>query len=140
MAETTASRRGDPNLIHDMHDGHSPKSVADGDAWLKEYLDGYYQWGKSHNSLLIVTESVMHKSILTLLLVLITAPLPAAEWKLVWSDDFDKPGPPDPAKWSRESEEKVRLRAASRTTIRKPQPRCRRQYAVCALLGAPQAA
>ena len=44
-----------PNLIHDMHDGRPPKSVADGDAWLKQHLDGYYQWAKSHNSLLIVT-------------------------------------------------------------------------------------
>jgi len=44
-----------PNLIHDMHDGKPPKSVADGDAWLKKHLDGYYQWAKSHNSLLIVT-------------------------------------------------------------------------------------
>ena len=26
----------------------------------------------------------------------------AGEWKLVWSDEFDKPGPPDPAKWSYE--------------------------------------
>jgi phosphatidylinositol-3-phosphatase len=44
-----------PNLIHDMHDGLPPKSVADGDAWLKQHLDGYYQWAKGHNSLLIVT-------------------------------------------------------------------------------------
>ncbi len=26
-----------------------------------------------------------------------------AEWKLVWSDEFDKPGLPDPAKWSYET-------------------------------------
>ena len=26
-----------------------------------------------------------------------------AEWKLVWSDEFDKPGLPDPAKWGYES-------------------------------------
>jgi phosphatidylinositol-3-phosphatase len=44
-----------PNLIHDMHDGRPPKSVADGDAWLKKHVDGYYQWAKNHNSLLIVT-------------------------------------------------------------------------------------
>ena len=44
-----------PNLIHDMHDGQPPKSVADGDAWLKQHLDGYYQWARNHNSLLIVT-------------------------------------------------------------------------------------
>jgi len=29
-------------------------------------------------------------------------PLKAAEWKLVWSDEFDKPGLPDPAKWTYE--------------------------------------
>src|SRR5256714_1221215 len=35
-----------------MHDG----SIGQGDAWLKtQILDGYYQWAKSHNSLLILT-------------------------------------------------------------------------------------
>jgi beta-glucanase (GH16 family) len=34
--------------------------------------------------------------------VLLATPGLAAEWKLVWSDDFDKPGLPDPAKWSYE--------------------------------------
>src|SRR5262245_20987198 len=27
----------------------------------------------------------------------------AAEWKLVWSDEFDNPGSPDPAKWNYET-------------------------------------
>jgi phosphatidylinositol-3-phosphatase len=41
-----------PDEQHDMHDG----SIAQGDAWLKTHiLDGYYQWAKAHNSLLIVT-------------------------------------------------------------------------------------
>jgi acid phosphatase len=41
-----------PDERHNMHDG----SIAQGDAWLKtNVLDGYYQWAKSHNSLLIVT-------------------------------------------------------------------------------------
>jgi acid phosphatase len=40
-----------PNLDNDMHDG----SIARGDAWLKKYLDAYYQWAKLNNSLLIVT-------------------------------------------------------------------------------------
>jgi hypothetical protein len=40
-----------PNEQHDMHDG----SVQQGDAWLQNNLDGYAQWAKSHNSLLIVT-------------------------------------------------------------------------------------
>jgi phosphatidylinositol-3-phosphatase len=44
-----------PNLDHDMHNGKPPESVAAGDAWLRENLDGYYQWAKTHNSLLIVT-------------------------------------------------------------------------------------
>src|SRR3954452_12376590 len=26
----------------------------------------------------------------------------AADWKLVWSDEFDRPGLPDPAKWTQE--------------------------------------
>ena len=41
-----------PDERHNMHDG----SIPQGDAWLKaNILDGYYQWAKSHNSLLIVT-------------------------------------------------------------------------------------
>jgi phosphatidylinositol-3-phosphatase len=40
-----------PNLANDMHSG----SIATGDAWLKQHLDGYYQWAKQHKSLLIVT-------------------------------------------------------------------------------------
>jgi len=40
---------------------------------------------------------------LLLLLLLATLPLPAAEWKLVWSDEFDKPGPPDASKWDYET-------------------------------------
>jgi beta-glucanase (GH16 family) len=37
-----------------------------------------------------------------LILVLLASPAWAAGWKLVWSDEFDKPGPPDPAKWEYE--------------------------------------
>jgi acid phosphatase len=41
-----------PNEQNNMHDG----SIAQADAWLKtQILDGYYQWAKTHNSLLIVT-------------------------------------------------------------------------------------
>ena len=41
-----------PNQQNDMHDG----SIPQGDVWLKtRILDGYYQWAKTHNSLLIVT-------------------------------------------------------------------------------------
>jgi len=40
-----------PNQIHDMHDG----TVAQGDTWLHDNLDGYAQWATTHNSLLIVT-------------------------------------------------------------------------------------
>jgi len=41
-----------PDQQNDMHDG----SIGQGDAWLKtQILDGYYQWAKGHNSLLIVT-------------------------------------------------------------------------------------
>ncbi|WP_020660010.1 alkaline phosphatase family protein [Amycolatopsis benzoatilytica] len=40
-----------PNLQDDMHDG----TIQQGDAWLKKNLDGYAQWAKTHNSLLIVT-------------------------------------------------------------------------------------
>jgi len=44
-----------PNLNHDMHNGKSAQSIPAGDAWLRQNLDGYYQWAKTHNSLLIVT-------------------------------------------------------------------------------------
>jgi len=44
-----------PNLDHDMHNGEPAQSIPAGDAWLRENLDGYYQWAKTHNSLLIVT-------------------------------------------------------------------------------------
>ena len=39
-----------PNLTDDMHDG----TIAQGDTWLKNNIDGYLQWAKTHNSLLIV--------------------------------------------------------------------------------------
>ena len=44
-----------PNLDHDMHNGARAQSIPAGDAWLRENLDGYYQWARTHNSLLIVT-------------------------------------------------------------------------------------
>jgi phosphatidylinositol-3-phosphatase len=40
-----------PNLQDDMHDG----TAQQGDAWLKNNIDGYVQWAKTNNSLLIVT-------------------------------------------------------------------------------------
>jgi hypothetical protein len=40
-----------PNLQDDMHDG----TVAQGDAWLQQHLDGYVQWARTHNSLLVLT-------------------------------------------------------------------------------------
>lgn len=41
-----------PNQQNDMHDG----AIAQGDAWLKRnILDGYYQWARTHNSMLILT-------------------------------------------------------------------------------------
>jgi acid phosphatase len=41
-----------PDEQHDMHDG----TVAAGDTWLKTNIfDGYYQWAKTHNSILILT-------------------------------------------------------------------------------------
>jgi hypothetical protein len=40
-----------PDLCDDMHDC----TIATGDTWLKNSLDGYAQWATTHNSLLIVT-------------------------------------------------------------------------------------
>ncbi|HVT61400.1 MAG TPA: alkaline phosphatase family protein [Thermoanaerobaculia bacterium] len=44
-----------PNLVNDMHDGKPEASIPAGDKWLMEHLDGYYQWAKQNNSLLILT-------------------------------------------------------------------------------------
>ena len=44
----------------------------------------------------------MCRWICCVLFLLTTSTLPAGEWKLVWSDEFDKPGAPDPAKWTYE--------------------------------------
>jgi acid phosphatase len=40
-----------PNMCNDMHDC----SIGTGNGWLQSHLDGYAQWAKTHNSLLIVT-------------------------------------------------------------------------------------
>jgi acid phosphatase len=44
-----------PDMEHDMHNGAPSESVPAGDLWLRQNIDRYYQWGKMHNSLLIVT-------------------------------------------------------------------------------------
>ncbi|MCP2336678.1 alkaline phosphatase family protein [Actinomadura rupiterrae] len=40
-----------PNMCDDMHDC----SIKTGDTWLKNHLDGYVQWARTHNSLLVAT-------------------------------------------------------------------------------------
>ncbi|NUP46957.1 MAG: hypothetical protein HOW97_06520 [Catenulispora sp.] len=40
-----------PNLDDDMHDG----TVQQGDTWLRNHMDAYAQWAKTHNSELILT-------------------------------------------------------------------------------------
>jgi len=44
-----------PNMENDMHNGDPKDSVPAGDRWLKANIDSYYQWAKTHNSLLIIT-------------------------------------------------------------------------------------
>jgi acid phosphatase len=44
-----------PNLLNDMHNGPVDQSIPKGDTWLQDHLNEYYQWAKTHNSLLIVT-------------------------------------------------------------------------------------
>ena len=46
-----------PNLLDDMHgnDAGSTPGPENGDRWLRDNLDGYIQWAKTHNSLLILT-------------------------------------------------------------------------------------
>jgi hypothetical protein len=45
------------NLNHDMHNGKPAQSIPPRDAWLRANLGGYYQWAKTHNSLLIAAFS-----------------------------------------------------------------------------------
>jgi hypothetical protein len=40
-----------PNQLNDMHDG----SISQADAWFWTNLGAYYQWARTHNSLLIIT-------------------------------------------------------------------------------------
>jgi phosphatidylinositol-3-phosphatase len=40
-----------PNQQNDMHDG----TIGQADTWLRDNLDGYVQWAKTHNSLLVLT-------------------------------------------------------------------------------------
>jgi acid phosphatase len=44
-----------PNLVNDMHDGNPRASIPAGDQWLRHHINGYYEWAKLHNSLLILT-------------------------------------------------------------------------------------
>jgi hypothetical protein len=44
-----------PDNAHNMHDGSTPARITLGDTWLRDNLDAYAQWAKTHNSLLIVT-------------------------------------------------------------------------------------
>ncbi len=44
-----------PNQNNDMHNGSDPARISNGDAWLQNNIDGYIQWAKSNNSLLILT-------------------------------------------------------------------------------------
>jgi hypothetical protein len=49
-----------PNLQNDMHNGTPEVSIPRGDKWLRDKIDPYYQWAKSHNSLLILTFDENH--------------------------------------------------------------------------------
>jgi len=44
-----------PDMEHDMHNGAPKDSISAGGLWLVQNIDRYYQWAKTHNSLLIVT-------------------------------------------------------------------------------------
>jgi hypothetical protein len=38
-----------------MHNGTHPGTITTADTWLKDHIDGYLQWAKKNNSLLILT-------------------------------------------------------------------------------------
>ncbi|MDB5324062.1 MAG: acid phosphatase [Phycisphaerales bacterium] len=44
-----------PDNDNNMHNGATPDRIIAGDAWVKNNINAYYQWAKTHNSLLIVT-------------------------------------------------------------------------------------
>ena len=44
-----------PNLVNDMHNGTGTGPISAGDNWLDANLDGYIQWARNNNSLLIIT-------------------------------------------------------------------------------------
>ncbi len=57
-----------PDLLDDMHDG----TVAQADTWLKQNMNAYIQWAKSHNSLFILTtdeDDDLHNNQITTLFV-----------------------------------------------------------------------
>lgn len=56
----------------------------------------------SQNTMATALEKHMNKLMAILLLTLTATAAPADDWKLVWSDEFDQPGPPNPAKWGYE--------------------------------------
>ena len=44
-----------PNQNNDMHNGSDPTRITTGDTWVKNHLNNYVQWAKTHNSLFILT-------------------------------------------------------------------------------------
>ena len=44
-----------PNMVNDMHDGIFGVRRRKGDKWLRNNLQSYVEWAKTHNSLLILT-------------------------------------------------------------------------------------
>ena len=59
-------------------------------------------------------------AVAALLALLPASPLHAGDWQLVWSDEFDTPGRPDPAKW-RYEEGMVRNHEAQYYTHDRPE-------------------
>jgi beta-glucanase (GH16 family) len=49
-----------------------------------------------------ILSSCFMRSLFGIGLLLLAASAGAGDWKLIWSDEFDKPGTPDPDKWSYE--------------------------------------
>ncbi len=44
-----------PNQDNDMHNGTNPTTITTGDTWISTNIGGYYNWARTHNSLLVVT-------------------------------------------------------------------------------------
>jgi hypothetical protein len=67
-----------PNQNDDMHNGTDPSRITTADTWVKNHLDGYIQWAKTHNSLFILTFDEDNDNFGNRIVTIFTGPMVAA--------------------------------------------------------------